>query len=77
MLTISLNGFVEEDCVVRIFPYTFEGSAGSWYFSLTPGSINDWEIFEEHFLTKFGDDHTTVALINNLSKLKVNPNSSY
>lgn len=32
MLAINLNGVVEEDCVVRLFPYTFEGSTGSWYF---------------------------------------------
>jgi len=29
MLSINLNGVVEEDVVVHLFPYTFEGSVGS------------------------------------------------
>jgi len=41
MLAIKLNEVSEEYCVVRIFPYTFEGSAGSWYFSLLAGSITN------------------------------------
>lgn len=33
ILEINLNGVLEEDCVCRIFPYTFEGSIVSSYFS--------------------------------------------
>jgi len=29
MIAINLNGVTEEDCVCRVFPYTYEGSAGS------------------------------------------------
>lgn len=47
MLAINLNGVVEEECVVRLFPYTLEESAGSWYFSLPLASITSWDIFEE------------------------------
>lgn len=64
MLSINLNGVVEEDCIVRLFPYTLQGSPSSWYFSLPPGSITNWDIFEEQFLGKFGDDRTTASLIN-------------
>lgn len=74
MLAINLNGVVEEDYVVRLFPYTFEGSLGSWYFSLPSGSITIWDIFEEQFFTKFGVDRTTATLINDLSNLKASPN---
>jgi len=70
MLGINLNGVVEEDCVVILFPYTLQGSASSWYFSLPPGSITNWDMFEEKFLAKFGDDHTIASLINDISNLK-------
>ena len=70
MLSINLNGVVNEDVVVRIFPYTLQGTARSWYFSLQSGSITSWDIFQEQFLTKFGDDRSTVALINDLSNLR-------
>ena len=39
MLAINLNGVTQEDVVVRLFPYTLQGTAGSWYFSLPSGSI--------------------------------------
>jgi len=45
MLSINMNAVVEEDAVVRLFPYTLQGSAGSWYFSLPSGSINSWDAF--------------------------------
>jgi len=32
MLSMNLNGVTHEDFVIRLFPYTFQGSAGSWYF---------------------------------------------
>ena len=70
MLLINLNGVTEEDTVVRIFPYTLQGVAGSWYFSLPSGSITSWNIFQEQFLTKFGDHRSTTTLINDLSNLK-------
>jgi len=41
MLSINLNGVIEEDTVVQLFPYTLQGAAGSWYFSLPSGSINN------------------------------------
>jgi len=46
MLAINLNGVTEEDCVVRIFPYTFEGTIGSWYFSLPVGLIKNRDMLE-------------------------------
>ena len=47
MLSINLNAIVEEDAVVRLFPYTLQGSTGSWYFSLPSGSINSWDAFQD------------------------------
>lgn len=70
MLSVNLNAVTEEDLVVRIFPYTLQGAAWSWYFSLPSGSITSWNIFQEKFLTKFGDDRSTTMLINDLSNLK-------
>lgn len=58
MLSINLNIVIEED-VVRLFPYTLQEAAESWYFSLPAGSITSWNAFQEQFLTKFGDDRST------------------
>jgi len=46
MLSINLNKVVEEDENVRLFPYTLQGLAKSWYFSLPSGSINSWDAFQ-------------------------------
>lgn len=73
MLSINLNEVVEEDVVARLFHYTLQGSAGSWYFSLPWGSINSWDAFQEKFLTKFGDDRSMTTLVNDLSNLKAKP----
>jgi len=70
MLSVNLNGVTNEDVVVRLFPYTMQGTAGSWYFSLPSGSITSWDIFQSQFLNKFGDDRSTAMLINDLSNLK-------
>lgn len=47
MMAINLNGVDEEDCVVRLFPYTLTSSVGSWYFLLPFRSITSWDMFEE------------------------------
>ena len=73
MLSINLNGVIEQNAVVRLFPYTLKGIAGSWYFSLPSGSINNWDTFQDQFLTKIGDDRSTATLINDLSNLKIEP----
>ena len=70
MLSINLNGVTNEDVVIQLFLYTLQGAAGSWYFSLTSRSITSWDIFQEQFLTKFGDDRSTATLINDLSNLR-------
>jgi hypothetical protein len=33
MLAIRLRNVEHEDVVCRLFPYTFEGNASTWYFS--------------------------------------------
>jgi hypothetical protein len=39
ILAIRLMNVQHEDVVCRIFPYTFENSASTWYFNLPVGSI--------------------------------------
>lgn len=43
-------------------------------FLLKNISIISWNKFGDGWWTKFGDDHTTATLINNLSNIKANPN---
>ena len=72
MLAMNLNGVEHEDVVIGLFPYIFQGSTRSWYFSLLVGLIKDWDTFQEVFLAKFGDDKTVASLINDISNLKSN-----
>jgi hypothetical protein len=52
-----------EDVVCRIFPYTFDNSASTWYFNLLVGSITSWTKFQKDFLNKFVEETTTGALM--------------
>jgi hypothetical protein len=46
MLAIRLRSVEHEDVVCRLFPYTFEGNASTWYFSQQPHTIVSWDRFE-------------------------------
>ena len=41
MLAVQLLDVEHKDVVFGLFPYTFEGKASTWYFSLTTGSITN------------------------------------
>ena len=73
MLAIRLRNVEHEDVVYRLFPYTFEGNASTWYFPLQPHTIVSWEKFESCFLEKFGDGKPLEVLVMDLSSLKMNP----
>jgi hypothetical protein len=72
MLAIRLRNVEHEDVVCRLFPYTFEGNASTWYFSQQPHTIASWEKFESIFLEKFGDGKPPEVLVMELSNLKMN-----
>jgi hypothetical protein len=73
MLAIRLRSVEHEDVVCRLFPYTFEGNASTWYFAQQPQTIVSWDKFETCFLEKFGDDKSLEVLVMELSSLKMNP----
>jgi hypothetical protein len=73
MLAIRLCSVEHEDIVCRLFPYTFEGNASTWYFAQQPHTIVSWEKFESCFLENFGDDKSPEVLFMELSSLKINP----
>jgi len=64
-------GVLDEDAVCLLFPFTLIDAASTWYFSLRIGSITSWAAFQRAFLDKFGDDKTPVALVLELSRLKM------
>jgi hypothetical protein len=73
MLAFNLRGIEHEDVVCRIFPYTFEGEASTWYLSLQANSITDWDTFKDLFIKKFRDDKSSSTLLVELSKIKMGP----
>jgi hypothetical protein len=72
MLVVRLRNVEHEDVVCRIFPYTFEGNASTWYFTQQPQTIVSWDRFETIFLEKFGDDKSPEVLVMELSSMKMN-----
>jgi len=64
-------GLADEDIVCRLFPFTLIGAASTWYFSLRTGSITSWATFQQLFLDRYGDEKTPVALVLELSCLKM------
>jgi hypothetical protein len=72
MLDIRIRNVEHEDVVCRLFPYTFEGNASTWYFAQQPRTIASWEKFESIFLEKFGDGKPLEVLVMDLSNLKMN-----
>ena len=73
MLAVRLLDVEHEDVVCRLFPYTFEGKASTWYFSLTAGSITSWNEFDLAFTNKFEDDKTPAVLVSELSRIRMEP----
>jgi hypothetical protein len=73
MLSIRLHSVKHKNVVCRIFPYTFEGNASTWYFSQQPHTIVSWDKFKSCFLEKFGDDKSPEVLVMELSSLNMNP----
>ena len=61
-----------EDIVCRIFPYTFENSASTWYFNLLIGSITSWVKFQNDFLDKFVEETTPGASMVELFSTNMN-----
>jgi hypothetical protein len=55
-----------EDIVCRLFPYTFENSASTWYFNLPVRSITSWTKFQKDFIDKFVEETTVGALTTKL-----------
>ena len=49
MQAMRLINVIHEDIVYRLFPYTFEGKASTWYFSLESNSFPSWDVFLELF----------------------------
>jgi hypothetical protein len=63
ILAIRPMNVEHEDVVCKIFPYTFENSASTWYFNFPVGSITSWTKFQKDFLDKFVEKTTTRALM--------------
>ena len=56
MQAIRLRNVIYKDVVCRLFPYTFEGKASTWYFALEARAIPSWDVFAKIFTQTFGDD---------------------
>ena len=62
-LALNLLNVEYKDVICRLFQYTFEPKASSWYFSLQANSIVNWDGFEKAFLGKFDNQKTVATLM--------------
>ena len=62
-LALNLLSVEHEDVVYRLFPYTFDARASSWFFSLHTNSITNLDDFERVFISKFGNQKTIATLM--------------
>jgi hypothetical protein len=72
-LVVRLMNVQHEDVVCRLFPHTFENKSSTWYFNLAAGSITSWEAFQKAFLDKFGENVSTIDLMEKLFSLSMGP----
>jgi len=70
-ITTHLQNVQHEDVVCRLFPYTFSTKASTWYFSLPPESITEWDDFERLFIRKFGERKMNAYLHKELGAIKM------
>lgn len=47
ILVVRLMNVRHEYVVYRLFPYTFENKASTWYFNLPIGFVDNWNEFPE------------------------------
>jgi hypothetical protein len=60
-----------EDDVCRLFPYTFENKALTWFFSLEEDSITSWREFETAFIENSREYKTPTTLVPDLLRIKM------
>ena len=62
MLAMNIMNVQHEYAACRLFYFTWQGKASSWFFSLVPRSITSRQQFENAFMTHFSDDKISGAL---------------
>jgi hypothetical protein len=77
MLVVRIQSVKHKYFVRRLFPYTFEGNALTWYFSQQPQTIISWDKFETCFLERIEDDKSPKVLVMELSSFKMNPKEKF
>lgn len=74
MLTMNIMNVQLEDVACRLFCFTLQGKASSWFFNHSSGSITSWKQFENAFIIRLGADKTSRTLLLELSRLRINKN---
>ena len=69
MLAMNIMNVQHKDVACRLFYFTLQGKASSWFFNLPSGSITSWKQFENAFITQFSDDKTLGTLFLYISRL--------
>jgi hypothetical protein len=73
ILAIRLMNVQHKNVLCKLFPYTFENLASTWYFNLPVGSITSSTKFQKDFLEKFAEETTTRALMAEIFAATMSP----
>jgi hypothetical protein len=76
MIAMNMMNVQHEDVACRLFCFTLQGNASSWFFNLPSGSITSWQQFENSFVNQFGNDKTLGTLLLEISRLRINNNEN-
>jgi hypothetical protein len=59
-----------EDILMKLSAYTFVRKAKDWFDNISPGTITNWNLFQELFTKRFGKKKDYQTLCNQLHKCK-------
>jgi hypothetical protein len=66
-----------EDILMKLFAYTFVGRAKEWFDSISPGTIMNWDLFQDIFTKIFGKKKDYQSLYSQLYKLQEKVRGKY
>ena len=71
ILSMNIMNVQHEYVACRLFNFTLQGNASSWFFNLPLGPIMSWQQFKNAFINQFNDDKTSGTLFLEHLRLRI------
>ncbi|GJY97148.1 DNA-binding pseudobarrel domain-containing protein [Tanacetum coccineum] len=66
----NIPGVSKDVVMLRVFPFTFTGSAKRWVDGLAPGTINTWDLLKKAFIQRYCPPSMTVKQLKDIHNFK-------